>query len=127
MELYTISKPYRSSYYVMHPYTVVFIPEAVEDYKELDGSIKASIDNKIDELGENPFLGERLGNKFNIDLTGFFKIYAYGKKFRIVYRLVTPDRIEIIEVWGIGKREKEKIYRTIGKRLGKAKRRIVTE
>ena len=104
------------------PFSIVFIPQAAEDYKRLDGSVRASINKKIDELASNPFLGERLGNKFNIDLTGFFKIYAHGKKFRIVYRLVTPERIEIIEVGGIGKREKEDIYRTIGKRLEKSRR-----
>lgn len=104
-------------------YKIVFIPEAVKDYKELDGSVKKSVNAKIDELQTNPFLGERLGNKFNIDLTGFYKIYAHGKKFRIVYRMITPEKIEILEIWGIGKREKEEIYRTIGKRLQEEKDR----
>jgi len=98
-------------------YKIVFIPEAVKDYKELDGSVKKSINTKIDELKINPFLGEKLGHKFNIDLTGFYKIYVHGKKFRIVYRMITPEKIEVLEIWGIGKREKEEIYRTIGKRL----------
>lgn len=98
-------------------YKVVFIPEAVKDYKLLDGSVKKSINIKIEELKCNPFLGEKLGHKFNIDLTGFYKIYAHGKKFRIVYRMITPEKIEILEIWGIGKREKEEIYRTIGKRI----------
>jgi len=33
------------------------------------------------------------------------------------YRLISPEKIEIIEIWGIGKREKEEIYRIIGKRI----------
>lgn len=98
-------------------YKIVFIPEAADDYKKLDGSVKRSIKTKIDELKINPFLGERLGHKFNIDLTGFFKIYVHAKKFRIVYRMITPEKIEVLEIWGIGKREKEEIYRTIGKRF----------
>ncbi len=98
-------------------YKVVFIQDALKDYKNLDGSVKISVNKKIDELQRNPFLGERLGNKFNIDLTGFFKIYVHGKKYRIVYRLIDPENIEIIEIWGIGKREREEIYRTIGKRI----------
>lgn len=98
-------------------YKIVFIPEAAKDYKELDGSVKKSVNAKIVELQENPFLGERLGHKFNIDLTGFYKLYVHGKKFRIVYRMITPEKIEILQIWGIGKREKEEIYRTIGKRL----------
>ena len=98
-------------------YKIVFLPEAAKDYKDLDGSVKKSINTKIEELKINPFLGEKLGHKFNIDLSGFYKIYAHGKKFRIVYRMITPEKIEILEIWGIGKREKEEIYRTIGKRL----------
>jgi mRNA interferase RelE/StbE len=98
-------------------FIVEFIPEAAKDYQELDGSIKKHVNKKIDELAENPFLGEKLGHKYNIDLTGFYKIYVYGKKYRIVYRLLSPEKIEIIEIWGIGKRDKEEIYKIIGKRL----------
>ena len=100
-------------------YKIQLIPEAAEDYKDLDGSIKKLVNKKIEEIEINPFLGEKLGNKFNIDLTGFLKTYIASKKYRIVYRLLTPEKVEIVEIWGIGKREKEEIYRTIGKRLGK--------
>jgi mRNA interferase RelE/StbE len=99
-------------------YQIEFIPEAAEDYKSLDGSVKKKVDKKLDELSENPFAGEHLGNKFNINLTGFYKVYADNKRIRIVYRL-SGEAIEIIEVWGIGKRDKEKIYRLIGRRLKK--------
>jgi mRNA interferase RelE/StbE len=98
-------------------YKVEFIPEAVQDYKKLDGSIKKLINKKIDELSEKPLLGELLGNKYNIDLSGFYKIYVAKKSFRIVYRLISPTQIEVIEIWGIGKRDKEEIYRILGKRI----------
>jgi len=98
-------------------YKVIFIPEAVTDYIELDGSIKKLVNKKIDELAENPFLGEQLGHKFNIDLTGFLKTYINSKKHRIVYRVISPEKVEIVEIWGIGKRDKEEIYRTISKRI----------
>ncbi len=102
-------------------YQIQFIPEAARDYKNLDGSIKKLVTKKIEEIEVNPFLGEKLGLKFNIDLTGFLKTYVASKKYRIVYRLITPEKVEIVEIWGIGKREKEEIYRTIVKRLGKEK------
>ena len=98
-------------------YEIEFIPEAVKDYKKLDGSIKKLVNSKIDDLSQNPLLGESLGNKFNIDLSGFYKIYLAKKKYRIVYKLHSDDKIEIIEVLGIGKRDKEEIYRIIGSRL----------
>jgi len=97
---------------------IQFIIEAAKDYKNLDGSIKKLVDDKLEKLEKNPYLGEELGNKNNIDLTGYYKIYIYKKKYRIVYR-ITPDekKVEIIEIWGIGKKDKMEIYKEIGKRI----------
>jgi mRNA interferase RelE/StbE len=91
-------------------------PEAVKDFDALDGSIRKEIVKKIDALSENPFLGKPLGNKLGLDLTGFFKLYAARKKYRIVYRLV-KNRLEVLEIIGIGKREKEEIYKLIFRRI----------
>jgi len=95
---------------------IEFIPEAVVDYESLDGSIKLLAKEKINKLEENPFIGEELGNKNNIDLTGYYKLYFNKKRHRIVYRIV-KNGIEIIEIWGIGKRDKMEIYKTIKKRI----------
>ncbi|MCL2025301.1 MAG: type II toxin-antitoxin system RelE/ParE family toxin [Leptospirales bacterium] len=99
---------------------IQFIPEAVKDYRLLDGSIKKLVNEKIDKLKENPFLGEALGKKNNIDLTGYYKIYAAKRSYRIVYRII-KNKIEIIEIWGIGKRDKMEIYKNIGKRISDKK------
>ena len=99
---------------------IQFIPEAVKDYESLDGNIKALVNDKIDKLKKNPYLGEELGNRNNINLTGYYKIYIYKKKYRIVYRIV-ENEIEIIEIWGIGKRDKMKIYKDVKKRISKRK------
>ena len=98
-------------------YKIELIPEAQNDYRKLDGGIKKLVNKKLDELSDKPLLGEQLGNKHNINLTGFYKIYIAKKSFKIVYRLITPSQIEIIEIWGIGRRDKEEIYRVIEKRL----------
>ena len=70
----------------------------------------------LDKLEKNPFIGEKLGNKNNIDLTGYYKLYSDKKRHRIVYRIV-KNEIEIIEIWGIGKRDKMEIYKTVNKRI----------
>jgi mRNA interferase RelE/StbE len=101
-------------------FDIQFIPEAAEDYTSLDGSIKKQVNGKIDKLKENPFIGEALGNKNNIDLTGYYKIYVAKKAYRIVYRII-KNEIEIIEIWGIGKRDKMEIYKIIGQRISKRK------
>jgi mRNA interferase RelE/StbE len=51
---------------------IKFIPEAEKDYKLLDGSIKIQVNEKIEKLKDDACLGEELGNKNNIDLTGFY-------------------------------------------------------
>lgn len=91
-------------------------PKAVRDFDALDGSIRKEIVKKIDALSENPFLGKPLGNKLGMDLTVFFKLYAARKKYRIVYRIL-KGRLEVIEIIGIGKREKAEIYKLIFRRL----------
>ncbi len=97
-------------------FKVEFHPEAVKDFDRLDGSVRKEVVKKIDALSENPFLGKPPGNKMGLDLTGFFKFYVAKKKIRIVYRLL-KDYLEVIEVIGIGKREKEEVYKLILRRL----------
>lgn len=75
---------------LIHP--IEFIPEAAIDYKKLDGSVKKKVDRKLDELSKNPSIGEHLGNKFNVNLTGFYKIYIDNKNYRIVYRIINQDQ-----------------------------------
>lgn len=97
-------------------FKIEFHPDAEKDFDRLDGSIQKVVAKEIDALSENPFLGKPLGNKMGLDLTGFYKLYAARKKYRIVYRLL-KDYLEVIEIIGIGKREKEAVYKLILKRL----------
>jgi mRNA interferase RelE/StbE len=102
-------------------YAVKFIPEAVQDYQGLDGSVKKQVNAKIDKLKENPYLGEMLGNKNDLALSGFYKIYVAKKTYRIVYRLTKEGQIEIVEIWGIGCRDKLEIYKIVSKRINDIK------
>ena len=74
------------------------------------------MDKKFIRLDKNPFLGFPLSNKANMDLTGFYKLYACGKSVRIVYRLLTPEKVEIIEIWRIGKRDHMEVYKNVDDR-----------
>ena len=102
-------------------YKIEFIPDAEKDFDALDGSIKKEVAKKIDALAENPFLGKPLGKKYGVDLTGFYKLYVSKKKYRIVYRLI-GKYIEVIEIIGIEKRDKEKVYKLVARRLKKLPR-----
>jgi mRNA interferase RelE/StbE len=97
-------------------YKIEFITEAEEDFDSLDKSIQKQVSKKIDTLSNNPYLGEPLGSKYGIALTGFYKLYVAKKKYCIVYRLI-GEHIEVIEIVGIGKRDKEEIHKLVAKRL----------
>ena len=99
-------------------YKIEFLPDAEKDFDALDGSVRKEVAKKIDSLAENPFLGKPLGNKFGIDLTGFYKLYVAKKKYRIVYHLI-GKYVEVIEIIGIGKRDKEEVYQLVARRLKK--------
>lgn len=49
-------------------------------------------------------------------MTGFYKLYAVRKKYRIIYRLI-GEHVEVIEIVGIGKRDKEEVYKIVAKRM----------
>ena len=95
---------------------IELIPEAAEEYNNLDGSVRKEVDKKFAKLDKNPYLGFPLGNKNNMDLTGFYKLYLMDKKVRIVYRTIDSETIEIVEVWGIGKRDKMEVYKDVDDR-----------
>jgi mRNA interferase RelE/StbE len=97
-------------------FKIEFLPEADKDFDRLDGSVRIEVAKKVDALSENPFLGKPLGNKMGLNPTGFFKLYAAKKKIRIVYRLL-KDYLEVVEIVGIGKREKEEVYQLILRRI----------
>jgi len=99
---------------------ITFLPDAEKDFDNLAGSLKKQAAKKIDALAENPLFGKPLGNKLGHDLTGFYKLYFAKKKYRIVYRLI-GEHIEVIEIIGIGKRDKAEVYKMAAQRLKKLK------
>ena len=99
-------------------YRIEFLPDAQKDFDALDGSVRKEVAKRMDALAENPFLGKPLGSKHGIDLTGFYKLYVAKKKYRIVYRL-SGKYIEVIGMIGIGKRDKEEVYKLVARRLKK--------
>lgn len=98
-------------------FTVLLIQEAKKDFEKLDGSIKKQILKKLILLETNPFLGKPLGNRAGMDLIGYYKLYAYKRKIRIIYEI--QDEALIIRVISIGKREDFTVYLQAFLRKGK--------
>ena len=96
-------------------YKVEFLPEAAQEFEALDGSLKKIAAKQIDKLAEKPELGEALGKRMGIDLTGYRKMYFGKKAFRIVYEIQRQKLL--ILIIGIGKRERAEIYKEVARRL----------
>ncbi|AHJ12504.1 hypothetical protein SMUL_1243 [Sulfurospirillum multivorans DSM 12446] len=90
-------------------------PLVEEDLKALDHSFVLLVFKKLKQLQNAPQQGELLGNKHNMDLSGYRKVYVAKKKVRIVYRIINDELV--IYVVAIGKREDMEVYQEATQRL----------
>ena len=96
-------------------YTITNHPLVEEDLKALDHSLVLLVFKKLKQLQNAPQQGELLGNKHNMDLSGYRKVYVAKKKVRIVYKIINEELI--IYVISIGKREDMEVYQEASKML----------
>jgi len=88
-------------------------PEAVDDFKKLDGSVRKQVLKQLVKLERNPKFGDPLGNKAGINLEGYFKLYTDKKRIRIIYE----EHKDIVKVIAIDKREDLEVYQIALKRI----------
>jgi mRNA-degrading endonuclease RelE of RelBE toxin-antitoxin system len=104
-----------------------FTEDSKRDYEALSDELREICDvilRKLKSAGKK--LGIPLGNKHGMDLRGYYKLYFDEARYRIVYT-VTDETVEIteigrvlkeiLEIVGIGERDKELIYKTIWQRV----------
>ncbi|QOP43762.1 type II toxin-antitoxin system RelE/ParE family toxin [Sulfurimonas sediminis] len=96
-------------------YSLIFHPKVDEDLKEFSHVQKVLIIKQFRKIQNSPELGDFLGNKNGYNLSGCRKMYADGKKIRIVYKIV-EDRI-IIEVVAVGNRSEMEVYAKASQRV----------
>ena len=58
------------------PYRVVLTADAANDFRRLDGSLKEQVARQLKKLENSPHLGEHLGRKAGLNLTGYYKLYV---------------------------------------------------
>ena len=97
------------------PYRVTLTADAADDFRHLDGSLRKPVAKQLKKLETAPLLGEHLGNKAGLNLTGYYKLYSAKKGARIVYQIIEQE--VIVEVVAIGKREDLAVYQTALKRI----------
>jgi mRNA interferase RelE/StbE len=96
-------------------YDIAFHPEAKKELDALDGRVRIVILKQLNKLMSNPHLGEELGHKAGLNLTGFRKLYADNKRIRILYKIISEEIL--VYVISIGKRDKMEVYKKSIKRL----------
>ena len=98
-------------------YEYKFHPEAQKELKKLNKSIQILFTKTLKKILTSPELGQDLGNKNNIDLSGLKKMYFDNKRYRIVYQIIENEIF--IHLIAIGKRDKMEVYEKAKGRIEK--------
>ena len=109
----------------MTAWNIIYLPEAKEDLRKLDGSARVMVRKALHKVSQNPLprdengYGVPLGNKHGSNLAGCMKVKILRIGIRIVYRLIrTEHGMEIIV---IGARADSEVYEEAVKRLKQKK------
>jgi mRNA interferase RelE/StbE len=96
-------------------YAIEFFPEVEDDLKQLDHRVRLLVFKQLKKLSQSPQLGDLLGNKAGMDLSGCRKMYVDHKRVRIVYRII--EEVIIVEVIAIAQRDDMSVYREASQRI----------
>jgi mRNA interferase RelE/StbE len=92
---------------------VRFIDAAIEDLTRLSHDIRLRVFKKLLLLEKDPEAGLPLGGS----LTGYRKLVVGNRDWRIVYRATQDGNVEICEVWVVGARSDDEVYREAAGRI----------
>ena len=96
-------------------YELKLHPKVEDDLKELDNALQIQVFKKLKQIQISPQLRLPLGNKNNMNLSGFKKVYVAKKRVRIVYE-IQDDELLIYTI-AIGKRDDMEVYKKANERL----------
>jgi len=95
-------------------FTIDYHEDVEQDFKELGHTTTILVLKKIEKIAQNPQMGKDLGNRANMNLSGFKKVYVDNKRVRIVYKII-ENKIEIFVI-AIGKRDDMEVYQKASSR-----------
>lgn len=105
---------------------IEYLPEAIDDIKKLDGSVRIQVAKAIAKIGTNPLsqqdggYGKPLGNKMGLNLSGLLKVKLKQSGIRIIYEIIKEkDGVTIIIV---GMRADNEVYKQAADRIKKENR-----
>jgi len=110
---------------------IIISGDSWEDIEKLDEHLKEECWEMLEKLESGEIWGRELGNLDGRDLTGCYKLYFNNAKHRIIYTKINDEKIkilyvnnsnvEVLEVLGVGERDRKKIYELVYKRLNEEK------
>ena len=95
-----------------HPYKLRFMPEALEEWRKLDGSVQANLKKLLAKRLDNPHVP---GGELHGQLANCYKIKLLKQGVRLVYS-VEDDHL-IVTVIAVDKREDGLVYASALRRL----------
>ncbi|SCK09378.1 mRNA interferase RelE/StbE [Variovorax sp. HW608] len=95
-------------------YQLKFLPEALEEFKALDGSIRQKFKKRLDE----PHVP---GSALHRDLKGAYKVKLRKEGFRLAY--IVRDEELVVIVIAAGKHEDNEVYEAAAGRMSKPQTR----
>src|SRR6266567_4504933 len=95
---------------------IQFTGDAIDDLRKIGPDAVPKVLKKILLLLEFPTAGYPLGG----ELTGFRKLIVGRNTWRIVYRILDHDTIEVCEIWAVSARADAEVYAEASARLIRA-------
>lgn len=96
-------------------YSLKLHDKVYDDLKVLDNTLVIKVFKKLKQIQQSPQMGENLGNKNGMNLSGFKKVYIDKKRVRIVFEV--QDDILTVYTIAIGQRDDMEVYKKAFDRL----------
>ena len=96
-------------------YSLKLHDKVYDDLKFLDNALVIKVFKKLKQIQQSPQIGENLGNKNGMNLSGFKKVYIDKKRVRIVFEV--QDDILTVYTIAIGQRDDMEVYKKAFDRL----------
>ena len=96
-------------------YSLKLHDKVYDDLKVLDNALVIKVFKKLKQIQQSPQIGENLGNKNGMNLSGFKKVYIDKKRVRIVFEV--EDDILTVYTIAIGQIDDMEVYKKAFDRL----------
>ena len=96
-------------------YSLKLHDKVYDDLKVLDNALVIKVFKKLKQIQQSPQMGENLGNKNGMNLSGFKKVYIDKKRVRIVFEV--EDDILTVYIIAVGQRDDMEVYKKAFDRL----------